>query len=242
VNELHPRLIPMPRGVRLRITIEPGEPPPPTPEVVQRWEALGANNPRLYNGPVLSVRHIDSRRGIIRCRRDTYQRLIVQPQVQTGVQQLSVTGVLIARDQAGRPAVLLGQRSGETRMYAGLWELGPAGGIEPPRGTQLDHEALVAQLHREIQEETSLHTAGDAEALAIVCDPLARSHDIALRMDLGSAPPLTQRGWEYQNVRWVRLDELPSLLREQSQEIIPPSRMLLRLLSETAQARGLHSQ
>jgi 8-oxo-dGTP pyrophosphatase MutT (NUDIX family) len=181
---------------------------------------------------VLSVTGLDAGRGIIRCRRDTYQRLVVQPQVATGVEQLSVTGVLTGRDATGRACVLLGKRSAETRMYAGMWELGPAGGISPPPDdhAELDHQAITAELLREVQEEIGLQVASaHAQPMGIVYDPHAHSYDISMRIDLGEASDLRPHGWEYAGVRWLPIDEIPFLL-ESGERLIPPTRLLLSRL------------
>lgn len=210
--------------------IQPGDPPPPTPEVLLLWEEARRHIPRLYNGPVLSVTSIDVQRGIIHCRRDTYQRLIVQPRINTGTRQLSITVVLTAPGPDGRPHILLGRRSAETRMYGNLWELGPSGGVEPPETAELSHEQLTAEALREVAEETHLDVqTARTEAIGITYDPLARSYDIILRLMLETLPAVQPRGWEYTRIAWFPLHTIRQYVP--TSQLIPPSRLLLEVLA-----------
>ena len=212
---------------RVRVEIEAGEPPAPGEEVERAWREMLRANPRLHNGPVLSVMSIDAATGVIRARRDTYQRLVVQPRVMTGVRQLSVTGV-VERDGS----VLLGRRGGETRMYPGMWELGPAGGVEPPGpGVRaFGHGALLDELRRESREEAGLEIGGEGAPLAVVFDGLAQSYDVVLRVEALSGPARGEAGWEYQELRWVAWGELRQFERSHSGEIIGPTRALIHAL------------
>lgn len=126
--------------------------------VEARWAAMLQENPRLYSGPLLSVVALDLDHGVIHTVRDEFKRLAVQPQVKTGVQILSVTGVITARDTANRNHVLLGRRGRGTRIYGGMWELGPAGGIPPPHAstTTLTEADAVRHLAEEAEEELGL--------------------------------------------------------------------------------------
>lgn len=227
--------MPFPPGTRVRALIAPGEPPPAAPMVLKRWEEMCQSIPRLFNAPLLSVTSIDRPDATIHCRRDTYQRLVVQPEVQTGVEQLSVTGVLIARNDQGQRCLLLGQRSSETRMYAGMWELGPAGGVDAPDppSRALTHDDLVEELVREIREETGLDVAGRAAAaLGIIHDPQAHSYDLTFLMDLGEIPDTSHDNWEYKHIQWLPFADIRQFLTTPDEEIIPPTRLLLQLLSD----------
>lgn len=227
-----------PDRATLRVLIDPGSVPEATPEVERAWRELRSRNPRLFNGEILSVREIDAGRGEIRCRRDTYQRLAVQHMVEAGVEQLAVNGVLVARDRAGREHVLLGRRGHGTRMYGGLWEVGPAGGIDPPGPgvDRIEHAGLVAQLAREVHEEANLDRAvEEARAVAVVYDGIARSYDIVLRVDLpgvlddpGSPP--RPRQWEYEELRWVAVAEVRGFARAHEGEMVGATRAILGFL------------
>lgn len=174
----------------LRIAVAPARPSTPyTPDdhaTEQRWREMLAQNPRLYSGPLLAVVSIDFDEGVIHTRRDEFKRLAVQPQVKTGVQILSVTGVITARDAHGVEHVLLGRRGRTTRIYGGLWELGPSGGLTPPAAmtTTLDERDARRQVLEEAEEELGLQlgthfgpgadeNAGD---LGAVGHPLRETH------------------------------------------------------------------
>src|SRR5262245_13445545 len=127
-----PGIVAWPLNGELTVTVSREAPPSPSGAVTARWEQLCRENPRHYDGPLLSVVTFDPERGEMLCRRDQYQRLAVQPQVATGVHLLAVTGVLVATDGGGRRYVLLGRRGKQTRVFGGMWELGPSGGVAPP--------------------------------------------------------------------------------------------------------------
>ena len=168
------------------------------------WNRKRAINPRLFDGPNLSVRSIDAQTAAIDCVFDTYKRLVVQPEVETGVRQLSITGVLTAQDAAGVQRVLLGRRSHKTRMYGGMWQNCPAGGIDPDvNATSIDQSGLMDQLLREVKEESGLEPRSAASPIAVIFDETARSHDIIVPIDLGTLNLATTRGWEYDELRWV---------------------------------------
>jgi 8-oxo-dGTP pyrophosphatase MutT (NUDIX family) len=228
--------IPGAAACSLRILIDDA-PPPADPAldraVERRWQAMKRQNPRLFGGGVLSVSSLDAAAGLIRCRRDDYRRLVVQPDVPTGVLQLAISGLVLAPDARGRPHVLLGRRGHRTRMYGGMWELTPAGGVEPPvpPARELAHGDLAAELVRELREETGLEpppTRALPPALCIVLDRLASSYDIILRLDLPepSTPrPSPGSQWESLEFRWLSLDDVSRFLAHEP--VIEPTRAVL---------------
>jgi hypothetical protein len=227
----------------IRVEIDPAVPPPAAPDVLRLWNEMAADNTRLFNGPILAVDSVDFNRGVIRSRRDTYQRLVVQPKIATGVRQLSVTGVVLGWSVQREWCVLLGRRSTQTRMYAGMWELGPAGGLEPPAdGTRvLDHLSVVDQLRREGSEEVGLRMVGRGEPIGVVYDSLAESYDVVLKV--GNACPVSVSslrpvGWEYQEIRWVPTRELREFEQRVAGEMIPPTREIIRSIDFTPPVRG----
>ncbi len=217
----------------LRIVVIPGAPTPASAEVVAAWEAMGAANPRLYNGPVLSVVSIDLERAEITCRRDEFRRLAVQPRVRTGVRVLSVTGVVTSRDASGREHVLLGRRGVSTRVYPGLWELGPAGGIPVPAPTirELDERAIREQVLAEAAEEVGI-ALRPGPIVALARDWIACSDDIVVRCEADGVGSVGSPGspWEYDETRWVPVVEVPAFDREHAAGIIGPTRALFRVL------------
>lgn len=219
VEGLGEALVPGVRVVRLmgpvRIEIETrgaGVEPGDAAAVEAEWARKRAINPRFFDAPVLSVRGIDAAAGVVRCVVERYKRLVVQPEVETGVRQLSVTGVVVARDGNGAERVLLGRRSHRTRMYGGMWQNCPAGGIDPEpgvaaRGGVMDQGAIAAELMREVEEEAGLKVREVGKPVAIIYDETARSHDLIVPVDVGGMPA-TVRGWEYDELRWVKTGEV----------------------------------
>jgi hypothetical protein len=209
----------------LRVEIRDVEPPPPDPRADARWRELTAANPRLFNGEILAVARVDH--GLIRVRRDEYRRLCVQPEVPTGVEQLSVTGVVLARNARGLECVMLGRRGHATRMYGGLWELGPSGGVDaPPQdGSELTTPDLIAQLGRELREEAGLDAPlSDARVRCLTRDAAAMSLDVVIECRLPRTDPPSE-SWEYDQAAWVPLPELRAFARRH--DLIGTTRALL---------------
>ena len=209
--------------------------PEPSAQVAAEWARLCQENPRHFDGPVLSVQTFDPELGEVLCRRDRYQRLAVQPAVRTGVQQLAVTGVLVAANAAGRRYVLLGKRSHETRIHGGQWELGPSGGVSPPPANidLLDADMLMRHLGDEVAEEVGLELP-HGRVVAYVRDHGAHSDDIAVLCDLGSfeevSPKTSAANWEYTETLWLPLDTVAHFDSANTGEIIGATRALFRVL------------
>lgn len=222
-------------GLRVLI-VDEGGPAFDAAAVETRWRAMCHQNPRLFDGPILSVRAIASRDSMreVSARRSSYKLLAVQNEVQTGTDQLSVTAVVHGSDASGRPHVLLGRRGAGTRIYGGRWELGPSGGIDPPApgADTLDTEAVHRQVHEEVREEMGgdLNVRTDA-LVAMTYDPIARSYDFVIRCT--ALVPVTAaatgtKTWEYHGALWLPIDECPVFDREHAAEIIGPTRALFR--------------
>ncbi len=238
VTPINPELAP----VRVLISAPP---PADSPEICsdieRRWAELHTANPRCFDGPILAIERFDPATNTVHARRDGYKRLAVQPQVETGVRILSVTGVLTALDGRGRACALLAQRSPQTRVFGGLWELAPSGGIDPPGGaTAMELGEIRSQLGKELREELGLELdVSRARPIALCADEAGRSVDIVLRLDTGSAIDAldigADRAWEYTGVRWIELGKASAFAREHADELIPSARDLLRVLSSVTE-------
>ncbi len=210
--------------------------------VERRWQQMLADNPCHHNGAILAIESFDPATNTICARRDEYKRLAVQPQAPTRVRILSVTGMIIAGDASGRACVLLGQRSHKTRIYGGLWEFAPSGGIDPPTD---DRDALTlddarAQLAGELCEELGLTLdVTGARTIALSVDAPGNSVDIILRVDTGATIESigldeAAANWEYTGARWVALDDARAFAAEHADELIPPTRDVLAWVGEPA--------
>ncbi|MFG0283096.1 MAG: NUDIX hydrolase [Phycisphaerales bacterium JB039] len=211
----------------LTITVEAGDAPPMRPDEQRRWEALRGANPALFDGAIYSVTSLDSAAGVMRCRRGRYREIVLR-RPGDDVRLLSVTGLLVHEGSR----VLLGQRGAKLRSYPGMWEIGPAGGVEPAEGEgQVSIERIRAALAAEIVEEIGVAIdTGGAQCVGVCSDDAARSLDIVLRIDLeGTAPaPRHGDGWEYEDAAWVAIGDLPRFTAQRA--TIAPSRAIMQAL------------
>lgn len=198
--------------------------------IAREWQRLQALNPRIFDGTLLSVRGFDPASQHILAKRERYQRLAVQPAVNTGVRLLGVTAIIVRRD--GPVRVLLGRRGASVRDYPGLWEFGPSGGVvAPPLSIQrLETPHLRAHLEDEVTEE--LGPGADVHAatpVMLIRDAAARSDDVCFLMQLAS-DFTHEPNWEYSDIAWVEVGDLPRFEHAEDKNIIPPTRALMRLL------------
>ncbi len=220
------RVVPLTGPVRVDIRKQPL--PVDDAAIDAEWERKRALNPRLFDGPVLSVEGVDGR--TVRCVLDTYKRLVVQPAVETGVRQLSVTGVLLATGAAGTKHVLLGRRSHRTRMYGGMWQNCPAGGIDPdPLWTSMGQPEIAAELLREVKEEAGLEVRSVGTPVALIYDETARSHDLIVPVEVGEVPA-TIRGWEYDELRWLDTARVREFETAEGGQIMAITRAVFRIM------------
>lgn len=244
------RIEALPDGVVLRAEIAPPGPRPHGPEQAARidtlWERLCRENDRLYDGPILRTVSVDAESGVLLCRRDTFRSLATSAQLGLGVRQLGVMGVVTGRDGAGRESVLLARRSSQTRIYPGLWELAPSGGVSPPAANvaMLGPAELAAALADEADEELGLSLEGaQVRVVAILRDDTACSDDVALRIELPGVIDArrgacateceTHDRWEYLDSAWVALDDVGGFARDHGAAVAPPTAVMLRWLGWT---------
>lgn len=219
----------LPSGVPLRIVLEPrpAQGDADAGAVEHEWGRIRATNPRAFNGPILHFLGADPVSACIRAAREEYMRLAVQPVLETGVVQLGVTGILEASDALGRRHVLLGLRSNATRVFGGMWEFGPSGGVDPPPvgETSMDADDVWRVLIEEIREEVGLPVDPDpSPPIALLRDPIGRSVELIVRVGLRrpveelialiDGENRTSR-WEYDAVRWVASDEVHEFVRRE---------------------------
>ena len=191
--------------------------------VDEAWEELCASNPKYFNAPILVFDAYDPASGVISAHIGEYKHHAVRQRVDLGISLLAVTAVLCRPDRARKaPTYLLGKRSTQSHMYGGLWELGPSGGIEPTSETSsIPFRGLIDQVDREVREEIGLSVIHQpAAAVSLVHDAHAGSTDIHIGIVLADAHE-PDPNWEYDETRWVTLDELIAWCAAKPDEIIP---------------------
>jgi 8-oxo-dGTP pyrophosphatase MutT (NUDIX family) len=236
---------PVPAGAEVRIDIGPAQTPgaEAAARMASMWDELCAANDRYYDGPILRAVSVDTDAGSVLCRRDTFRSLASSARLGLGVRQLGVCGVLVGRDATGAKHLLLGRRAADTRIYPGLWEVAPSGGVKPPAPnvavlTLLD---LALALAEEADEELGMTLdPRNASLIAFLRDDIACSDDAVLRFDLPApidprrapgaacalAPDAGDR-WEYIDTAWIALIDLPAFVRDHADAIAPPTAALV---------------
>lgn len=233
------RLTPTPTPWTIRITPRgcSGELSPSNPAIEAAWREMLAANDRLHDGPILAISSLDSATSTIVCEHSTYRSLATQhhPSVgDRGVRLLGVKGLITGCDRAGREHVLIARRGAQTRVYGGLWELCPGGGIEAPapEALELTHDNIAATLVHEAAEEMGVTLApADCDPVcALVMDDEAFSLDLIMPVRWpGVVDP--RRGlcaadgceWEYLDAAWVAIDEVGGFATKNVEAITPPT-------------------
>lgn len=197
------------------------------------WQGLCAQNPRYYNGPILVFDRFDAQSGVIHAHIDQYKHHAVRDSVDLGLSLLAVTAC-IARDDETGTQWLLGKRSTKSHAYPGLWELGPSGGVEPPKIRRtISIRRLLSATNKETREEIGVAVKSQPAAIrALVHDPIAGSTDIAVGIALVSNHAI-RTNWEYDDTRWVTLDELLAWSSEHPDELIPTTIVLAQFLDQS---------
>ena len=206
------------------------------------WREMLAANDRLHDGQIMAVGVCDAAELTIQCYPSTYRQLAVQhhPSVgDRGVRLLGVKARIFGVDRDNRGHVLIARRGTQTRVYGGMWEIGPGGGIEPlPNATAITHDDIVRSLIREAQEEMGLKVApADCRhVIAAILDEWAYSVDLIMPVVWpGIVDP--RRGlcaadgceWEYLDAAWIALDDWTDFAAKHASAITPPTLAVARL-------------
>ncbi len=163
-----------------------------------RWARLAENNPRLFDGHILSFRRLEGE--TIEAGVESYMRLITR---QPGVCHLAVTGVL-ERDGS----VLLGLRSLESGVHPGVWEFVPSGGMEVPMVDSITGDAFLAQLIDELNEEVAGWSVSSPRVMGLVIDPVVPSCDLVIRASARPNRDADTGSWEHHELAWVAVGDL----------------------------------
>ncbi len=197
--------------------------------IAAAWDALVAQNPRYFNGRILSFESYDPAAGIAVARDEEYRAHAVKRSVDLGLKFFGITGILCAPGEDGLDRIMLARRGATVHDYPGMWEFGPCGGIDPPKsGDVLTPEDLAAELGREAREEIGLDvTDATLTHLALVHDtPDIGSTDLMVMVRLASMPDAARANWEVSATRWLTLSELTAWGQAEPQAIIPTTRAM----------------
>lgn len=199
--------------------------------VDRAWHDLCAQNPRYFNGPMLVFSSMNSQTGVVTASVRPYQLHAVRDTIDLGISLLAVTAVVFVEDR-----VLIGKRSVHSHRYGGLWELGPSGGIDVPEHTGLlDRNGMLDEAVREVEEEAGfVPRVIRHDIVALIHDHQVGSTDLAVVLEI-EPPGALSINWEYEDTRWLTLDELVTMCAKESDKLIPTTISLARFL-HTARA------
>jgi hypothetical protein len=229
-------------AVPLNFEIRDAPTPPPSvaPAIETIWRTHLSKNPKLYDGPLLlTVGTLPALPSRILLRSSYKLHLCLGSDE---LNSLGVQGVIIGRDAAGIPHILLARRSSDVRMYPGLWENAPSGSVPPPPlpTDRIDQSHFINALLDEGVEELGLDlSTARIRLVALQQDTAARSLDIMLRFDLAdpidprTLPcPTSHNRWEYADAAWLPIAEIPAWSAQHAHAISPPTLALFRWITD----------
>jgi hypothetical protein len=204
--------------------------------VDQAWAERCARNPKYFDGPILVFDRFDAQEGVIHARVDRYKHHAVRETVDLGLSLLATTAMIATPDRDRDCTLwLLGKRSNASHAYPGQWELGPSGGIDPPKfRRRISARSLLKLTDKEVREEVGLSVQKQPFSVrALVHDPIAGSTDVAIAIPFVVGTPSITTNWEYDDTRWVTFDELIAWCDDRPDELIPTTIALARYLDES---------
>lgn len=198
------------------------------------WARRCEANPRLFNGPMLSVDRFDPEAGTVRARRAWYKQLVLDS---PGIQLLAVIGVVVARREGGGVCTLMGRRGRQTRLYGRRWELAPAGGVDPIEGPSVTRDMVMAQLAEEMREEVGIEAqARHADIVAMVHNQESRSLDLVALIEPEEtvealrARAFREATWEYERLLWLPIRAASRFVATHGEQLTPQSRVIFEYL------------
>lgn len=190
----------------------------------------------MFNGRVFSAERMSPE--LITGHWTEFRRLVAQFErpalfAKLCLRPLSVNGILVCRD-----GVVFGQRSQQAIYQAGLWQLAPAGSVDPQAIRTDGTVDVVLQAALELREELGLpfDTVHEAEPIALIEHPISHVCDlgIALRTSLTAKDVLSAHALnanaEYESIRIVSRQEIEAFANWAGEAMAPQSRILLERL------------
>lgn len=191
-----------------------------------RWADMTRSNPRLHDGPMAFA--LDWNDSEIVGEVSGYRRLMLRKERQDRALAIGVTGMLTRRNGA---EILMGRRSESVRIYGGLWETAPRGGLDaaPPTGDGeicLGLHDLASRAADEAREEVGLSIdPSSLRAVALVIDEGAGSLDVVLSGEIETVAS-EPASWEYSAIGWAARGNLGAI-----GPLSPPTAALAEWLS-----------
>lgn len=203
------------------------------------WQAAAARVAaggagRLFNGRVFSADRIGTEE--ITGHVTEFRRIVAQMEDPAlfsalGLRPLAVCGVLCCAD-----GVPVGRRHPAAIYQPGMWQLPPAGSVDP---TAMDADGRVdlrKQVLAELREEVGVEVAqvGAVRPLCAVEHPGSHVTDvgIVIMTALTGAEVLAlhqgRGNREYERLRFLTFAEIPAFLVEAGDALVPPAREFLR--------------
>lgn len=140
------------------------------------------------------------------------------------VAAVGVSVLLVVRDDAGAPAVVLGRRSARAGLDAGRWHVAPSGMLEPAADGAHLATTVATELHEElgVDRDVAAVTAS-LRVLGLVTDLARLRPDVVVLLDAGPARPVP--GPEFDALELVPLtaDGLADLWRRRPPEQLTPA-------------------
>lgn len=216
------------------------EPAPPLPAdlkpvLAEAWRrAQEARGGRLFDGRVFSVDRIggDGLRGHFAPYRATIAQIDTPAlSARLGLRPLAVCGLIRSAD-----GIVLGRRAPYMGYQPGLWQLPPAGSVDP-EGFEGGESDLTVHFWREVKEELGLERADFTalRPLALLEHPRSRILDLFFLAETrlgGEAIEERQKkagNDEYDRLAIVPRAELPGWLAAHAAALAPQTRIFLAL-------------
>jgi NUDIX domain len=154
--------------------------------------------------------------------------------VDLNITPLGVSGILMT-EEFGHEFVTFAKRTSVNLQYPGYYELIPSGGIDDrgKRGELNYFEQLIDELYEEVGVESN--QVKTISTLGLLYDVQDKVYDIGCTIHLRSSQKeievCIKNSTEYEDVQFVRVDEIQNFLQNKKGNIVPASIGLIEMLN-----------
>ena len=219
-----------------------GEAPPLAPDLEDRVEAIwreeaAISGRTLFNGVVFSVTEMTARR--IEGHFVEYRLFIAQRRhpslfADLKIRPLGVSGLLTCPD-----GIVFGKRADGVTQNPGMWELVPAGGVDPACADASGKMDLRKQLIAELTEEVGLPDTAVSiiDIRCLIENNIDHVLDIGMELSVGmpAADIIAAHGnlgsKEYDEITVVTAPDLESFVYELGDRLVEEGRLMLKYLN-----------